>query len=243
MITRDQLISSWREQITVWRWRRPPLDMTALRRWLDQTCLTRPPAWSGLHPAWQDSSVHQDTAAGTRQIAHSGDLRFGGWCVLGPTSSYASGWYPNGALHSYGRDTPADFAHSTVRTEVCTGAMAETMDTLAQWGLQLSRARLTISKPGLGILWHTDSNTADELIVRIQLPMLTNPQHEFHSRTQRWHLPAQGSVFMLNTNWDHRTVNPGRDIRFNLIADIDLRSLPDTLDVELWPGQAHCDDQ
>lgn len=225
---REETLAQWLNQLTVSQWQHPAWCTRALRRWLDQQCLTRTPAWSGLHPSWWRHSTEQEPA-GTAEIAHSGRLRFGGWSVLSWDGDWRTGWYPDGELTALGRHTPADHQQCTQPTEICVGVMRDCLEEIASWGLHISRARVTISKPGQGILWHRDSSSAEQITARIQLPLLSNSDHEFHSETSRWHLASTGQLYVLNTNHLHRTVNGGRDVRFNLIADIDVHRLPSTL--------------
>lgn len=234
---KNELLEIWNKRIEVVLIKDLKFNIVPFKVWLNETLLPLPPAWSGAHDSWNGGNSDPYSDSPTIPIEKSGKLGFGGWSVLGPTDKYTSGWYPNGILNSYGRVAPADFTSANVKTDVCTGPMLSFVQTLEQNGIFLSRARVTITKPNQGIQWHNDSNYPGELIVRIQFPIESNKKHFFHSETQRWQLVDDGQVYMLNTNHQHKTVNDGHFIRFNLIADVDVSRLPNEDIYEILPGE------
>lgn len=195
-------------------------DLAPIREWFQDTVLPLPPAWQGAYDL-------KNRTAPKIPLAESGRIGFGGWTVIGPSDDYGSGWLPNGDLPAWNLNIPQDFTKATVRTNICTGPMARLIDDLESQGIHLSRARITITKPGIGLKFHTDSNHPGELIVRIQFPIISNPGVFFHSRTRRWNLVDDGQVYLVNTNHPHKVENDGERMRFNLIADVDVERMPE----------------
>lgn len=214
-----ELISTWNNRIEVVEVSGFRFDIEPLQKWFLDTVLPLPPAWQGAYNL-------KTRTAPRIPINESGKIGFGGWTVLGNTASYDSSWLPNGNLPAWNLNIPQDFSKATVRTEICTGPMAELIDRMQDFGIHISRARITITKPGIGLKYHTDSNYPGELIVRIQVPIISNPGVHFYSDTQRWSLDASGMVYLVNTNHMHKVENFGSDLRFNLIADVDVDQLP-----------------
>jgi hypothetical protein len=190
-----------------------------------------------LPPAWQQGYDLKTNSAKTIPIEESGKKGFGGWTVLGTDKSYTSAWLPNGHLPHWNLDIPQDFSKAIVKTEICTGVMEDFIDDLKDNGIVLSRARITITKPGIGLKYHTDSNHPGELIVRLQFPIMSNSGAFFHSETHRWNLLDTGEILLLNTNHLHKVENDGEELRFNLIADVDIDQLPDADIYETVEGE------
>jgi hypothetical protein len=229
-MNKSDILQIWKDKIHVVRVKGLQYDIDSVRQWFKTSVLPLP-------PAWQQGYDIETNSAKTIPIEESGKKGFGGWTVIGTNKSYTSAWLPNGHLPHWNLDIPQDFSKATVRTDICTGAMAEFIDDLEKNGIFISRARITITKPGIGLKYHTDSNYPGELIVRLQFPIISNSNTFFHSETHRWNLKDSGGVYLLNTNHLHKVENDGDDIRFNLIADVDVDRLPDHDMYDLVEGE------
>lgn len=230
-MNKAELLKLWSEDTTIVVVRGLQFDINKIRNWFKEKILPLP-------PAWQEGAYNLEKKIAPKiPISHSKNFRFGGWTVLGPSNTYDSGWFPNGYLPSSNLNIPMDFSDANIRTDVCTGPIAEFIDKLEETGIHLSRVRIAITKPGKGIAYHTDTNYPHELLVRIQFPIITNPSVYFHSKTQRWHLKDNGQVYIVNTNHLHKVDHTEGDLRFNMIGDIDISRLPDGDIYDLLPGE------
>jgi hypothetical protein len=81
--------------------------------------------------------------------------------------------------------------------------------------LQLFRSRLLMARPGFQMQSaHVDGIAA----VRIHVPIETNPEAWFEVEDRHYHLPADGSAYVVNTSVLHRIGNPGTTDRTHLVS-------------------------
>lgn len=218
-MNKEDLLALWKTKLQVITYRNLKYDICKIQQWFKDTVLPHPPAWQGAYD-------FKTMTAPRIPIDESGDIIFGGWSLLGPTKDYWTGWLPNGNLPVYGTNLKVDFSKARIRTTLCTGIMNDIINDIESNGLKLYRARITVSKPNNILKWHADTTDPDDLIVRIQLPIIATDQVIFRSETENWIMPSDGTLFVINTNHMHQVENHGSDIRFNLIADVDISQMP-----------------
>lgn len=152
-----------------------------------------------------------------------------GWSVLSSNGSYTDGWHSASAemranmspqeitaiAEASGGKANTQYKHPT---EICTGYLAEVMKIIAQKGFHPLRARISCLPPGRETTWHRD---APENIYcgRLHIPLITNPNCFFETREGAAHLPADGSIYFLMVNCEHRAYNHGSSDRYHLIMD------------------------
>lgn len=95
-------------------------------------------------------------------------------------------------------------------TEVCTGYLAEVMESLHDRGIEHFRARIMqLESEGEEMPLHTD---ALRETWRLHIPIITNPNCFFEwqradGSIESVHLPADGSAWLVRVDLSHRAVN------------------------------------
>ena len=95
-------------------------------------------------------------------------------------------------------------------TRICTGALAELIETLRTYQLKPYRARIMqLESEGAEMPWHVDSSKETW---RLHVPIITNPHCFFEwqrpdGSTESVHLPADGSAWLVRVDVNHRAVN------------------------------------
>jgi hypothetical protein len=154
---------------------------------------------------------------------------FGGWSVLSPSGDYRDGWVMGHLL--YEQDTSPEkrkelekilakkVSEYTIETEICTGYMQEVVDLLRNHHLSPRRARIIRLTAKTACSWHFDT-TPDKYLVRLHVPIITNPGCFFETRDEKDHLPADGSAYFIYVNREHRVINYGTEDRYHLVVDV-----------------------
>lgn len=156
---------------------------------------------------------------------------FGGWSILSSDGTYTDGWVQGHSCFEE-VDGKLKFDHQKAKalglksiekydrpTEICTGYMAEVIDTIKAMKLYPCRARISrLSAMGQSSL-HRDGGDND-YAVRLHIPIITNPLATFECDSGKVHMPADGSVYVLRVNRLHQVINKGSDDRYHLIMNI-----------------------
>ncbi len=160
----------------------------------------------------------------TRQSA-----AFGGWSVLSGNGDYQDGWQrghillnPSASQEDKRRikdSIPKKFSEYTVETEICSGYLKEVIDYVRQAQLQPYRARIICLTAGLASTWHRDT-PSKHYAVRLHIPIVTNPECFFETKTEKEHFPADGSAYFVYVNREHRVYNAGASDRYHLVIDV-----------------------
>lgn len=96
------------------------------------------------------------------------------------------------------------------RTDICSGALEQTMNSLESCGFKPYRARLmNLMNEGEAMPFHTD---AKQETWRLHVPIITNENCFFEwqredGKLESVHLPADGSAWLVRVDIDHRAVN------------------------------------
>jgi hypothetical protein len=110
-----------------------------------------------------------------------------------------------------------DERNYTKRTEFCTPYINEILDS---FGTDEScRSAIVTLVPGKFLSPHFD--IGPEYVTRLQIPIVTNKDAVigFRKDNDMWHeyhMPADGSIYFVNSGWEHYAVNNGSDNRYQL---------------------------
>lgn len=154
---------------------------------------------------------------------------FGGWSLTSHDGRYTSGWGQNHELY---KDECLDNIEQVRKqlskrnlqsikelrrpTEVCREIFLDVIVNLEERGFYPRRARVIRLSPNTESLWHRDA--PDWLYyVRMHIPIETNENCYFECEEGRQHLPADGSVYLLNVNRMHKVINSGLTNRYHIV--------------------------
>ena len=109
-----------------------------------------------------------------------------------------------------------DERNYTKPTEFYDGYFGEFLDSFKD---EACRSAIVTLEPGKFLSPHFD--IGPEYVLRLQIPLITNTAAVmgFRKDTDTWHeyhLPADGSIYCVNSGWEHYAVNNGFDNRYNL---------------------------
>lgn len=158
---------------------------------------------------------------------------FGGWSLLSRTGRWEDGWeightghpgeqliFPNGQPNYKAAkflEISDPFEHKNP-TEACVGPIADALRQLDEMGFYPRRARVSLLRPGGATLLHSDA-PRDRYMARIHIPIITNPACIHNSDGFPFHMPADGSVYMLWVNVPHIVRNDSTIDRYHIIMD------------------------
>jgi hypothetical protein len=109
-----------------------------------------------------------------------------------------------------------DERNYTKPTEFYDGYFGEFLDSFKD---EACRSAIVTLEPGKFLSPHFD--IGPEYVLRLQIPLITNTAAVmgFRKDADTWyeyHLPADGSIYCVNSGWEHYAVNNGFDNRYNL---------------------------
>lgn len=78
--------------------------------------------------------------------------------------------------------------------------------------LGLARARLMRLEPRFCYTWHADPSP------RVHVPLITNPGALFILENEAFHMPADGSFYVVDTRKNHTALNGGKEDRIHLVG-------------------------
>jgi len=159
---------------------------------------------------------------------------FGGWSLLSTSGDYKDGFQQG---HMYFEKDPVTgkdrFNYEKANkecgftwpkmhvnpTQVGGGYMVEVIQKIRDLSLQPHRARWTVITPGGTTSWHRDM--ADNFYgVRLHIPVTTNPDCAFETEEGAFHMPADGSCYLVAVNKMHKAYNNGPVDRIHIIMDV-----------------------
>jgi hypothetical protein len=116
-------------------------------------------------------------------------------------------------------DPVMDERRYTKRKAICTGYWNDILDTFKA---SVTRTRFAYMAPGHSIKPHIDYNTTYS--IRVHIPIVTNQDAFMCAKTkdgiQKIHMPADGSVYFLNTGLTHWAENNGTEGRIHLVISL-----------------------
>lgn len=109
-----------------------------------------------------------------------------------------------------------DERNYTKPTEYYTGYFGEFLDSFKD---EPCRSAIVTIEPGKFISPHFD--IGPEYVLRLQIPLITNEKAVMGFRLDEntwyeYHLPADGSIYCVNSGWEHYAINNGTENRYNL---------------------------
>jgi len=109
-----------------------------------------------------------------------------------------------------------DERNYTKPTEFYDGYFGEFLDSFKD---EACRSAIVTLEPGKFLSPHFD--IGPEYVLRLQIPLITNTAAVmgFRKDADTWHeyhIPADGSIYCVNSGWEHYAVNNGFDNRYNL---------------------------
>ena len=84
---------------------------------------------------------------------------------------------------------------------------------------KLGRTRILKKRPRSTLSWHKDPEP------RLHIPIITNPGCRLVVEDRAFHLPADGSVWVVNTKKYHNFFNGGEEDRIHLVATLPLTNI------------------
>lgn len=123
------------------------------------------------------------------------------------------------------RDTSSKYYHShydernyTKLTNYCTGYFKTILN---MFNDEPCRSGIVCLHPSKFLAPHFD--IGPEFVSRIQIPLITNPNAVIGLRNPNnknewyeYHLPANGSIYFINSGWEHYAVNNGSQSRYQI---------------------------
>lgn len=109
-----------------------------------------------------------------------------------------------------------DERNYTKKTEFYNGYIAEILDSFED---EVCRSAAVVLQPGKFLAPHFD--IGPEYVTRLQMPIITNEKAVIGFRKDpdiwfEYHLPADGSVYFVNSGWEHYAVNNGSEDRYQI---------------------------
>lgn len=167
----------------------------------------------------------------TWQAKEFGYSNFGGWSVLSRTGKCNDGWEvgieqcenkPYKFHLAKYLKISHPFEHAN-KTPACIGEVEKIIDTLRDFGFYPRRARITVIKANTSSIIHSD-NPWDDLnenyCCRVHVPIITNKKCTHWTEHGEFHMPADGSVYILPVNNLHQIRNNSNIDRYHLIMDV-----------------------
>jgi hypothetical protein len=109
-----------------------------------------------------------------------------------------------------------DFATPTL---FMTPSLAKIFCLFEEQGFFPRKARIIRMVAGSQGVWHTDGNEKFYQC-RLHIPLVTNEGCFYEGPKERFHMPADGSSYLVTTTQPHRVVNSGPTDRYHIIAFI-----------------------
>lgn len=155
-----------------------------------------------------------------------------GWAIQSTNSSYKDGWSMdfcpyNGPQNIGPTWTPQSQTERSLRpiqdyvlpTELTTKSMSHLLRRLEEMGFNPRKARIIKLSAGTESTWHQDGSRKFYQ-VRLHIPLKTESTCFFETKAGRYHMPADGSAYLVHINKPHRVVNPSSLDRYHFVTNI-----------------------
>lgn len=157
---------------------------------------------------------------------------FGGYSLLSNTGRWQDGWEMGGTgipgetiiapgQVNYKAAKYLGLTHAfenSVPTEACVGPIKDMLDQLANLGFYPRKARISMLKAGTKTILHSDA-PRDRYSARIHIPVITTPDCIHCGDGEYFHMPADGSAYMIWVNIPHQVFNNSSIDRYHIIMD------------------------
>jgi len=162
------------------------------------------------------------------QGSEFGYSNFGGWNLQSRTGDWRDGFQMGYELCQNKDGTynyplakflnlSLPFEHVN-KTQACVGPYSKLVDQLTELGFYPRRMRLTVLKANSKSIIHRDA-PADQYLARIHIPIITNEECIHWTEHGEFHMPADGSAYMLWVNNLHQIRNTSKIDRYHIICD------------------------
>lgn len=160
------------------------------------------------------------------------DGPWGGWSITSQNGDVYDGWQTGEKIHDSKADNDeiiklkAFFtsSHFNKPTLLYTNYIIDLLKEIEIHvpNLELSRIRIAVLRPHMeqSAYWHKDGDANDSKNFRLHIPIITNNKCNFEYEDQKRHLPADGSIYLLDVSQTHRVTNLSNEDRYHLIADV-----------------------
>lgn len=179
----------------------------------------------------------------TLQGKEYGYSNFGGWSVLSRTGTCDDGWEVGieqceNKSYKYFLAKHLKISHPFEHinpTPACIGEIKKIIDILDTHGFYPRRARITMIKAHTFSIVHIDNawpgdNLNGNYMCRVHVPIITDKKCTHWTEQGEFHMPADGSVYMLPVNNRHQIRNDSDIDRFHLIMDVyDTKGISKTM--------------
>ena len=156
---------------------------------------------------------------------------WGGWSITSSDGSVEDGWQGGEKLFmenlpdSEKEKVKKEFEKKIFNkpTPIYTSEIKQIVDHLEQMGFKAFRIRLVMLKPHAEAesYWHQDGNSDNGTVkLRLHIPIITNTQCTFEYTDQKFHLPADGSAYVIDVSKLHRVLNLSNEDRYHIMMDI-----------------------
>lgn len=162
------------------------------------------------------------------QGSEFGYNNFGGWNLQSRSGKYTDGFqvgvekcYRKDGTFNYHLAKFLDYSHAFEhknKTDACVGPLSDVIDFLEDKGFYPRRARITMLKPHSKSIVHRDA-PSDTYLARIHIPLITNEKCVHWTENGEFHMPADGSIYMLWVNCMHQIRNDSDEERYHIIMD------------------------
>jgi hypothetical protein len=173
------------------------------------------------------------------KVYQGGKTWHGGWSIQSNDGTVMDGWQPGGSLVKRGEDgivrvdqeaRKVMFPHGQefrTPTPLCKDIAAELILELESTGFTAKRTRFAELEPEGVDRWHRDSTNRPTW--RGHIVIETNPDTHFwwrnddHSKDIKYHIPADGYLYMVRVDMLHRITNFGKNDRVHILTDSKTR--------------------
>lgn len=163
------------------------------------------------------------------QGSEFGYKNFGGWNLQSRSGDYRDGFqvgiercYRKNGTFNYHLAKFLEYSHPFEHknfTQAAIGPIQQVIEFLEDRGFYPRRARLTCLKAHSKSIIHRDA-PSDKYLARIHIPLITNEQCvHWTEHSGAFHMPADGSIYMLWVNNLHQIRNDSDEDRYHIIMD------------------------
>ncbi len=157
---------------------------------------------------------------------------FGGYSLLSTTGRWQDGWEVGGTgtpgetvftpgQVNYKAAKYLGLTHAfenSVPTEACVGPIKDAIDKISDLGFYPRKARISMLKAGTKTILHSDA-PRNKYSARIHIPVITTPECIHSSDGDCFHMPADGSAYIIWVNVPHQVFNNSSIDRYHIIMD------------------------
>jgi hypothetical protein len=159
------------------------------------------------------------------------DRFWGGWSVTSSNGDIYDGWQSGEKI--FNENLPDEVRVKQLiqfrnlkfdtPTPLYDGSLEEVLKKIHSYDLKTTRMRIAVLLPHSEeeAYWHQDARSVDQHFrLRLHIPLITNEKCTFEYKNRKWHLPADGSSYLLDVSKPHRVLNLSNEKRYHLMMDV-----------------------